>query len=194
MILKNSAILNIYPNSSWISLKTYNKKDFNNNNCRNVFNISSVFLEDQSSIQIRSNDSYEKEISIFYFGTLNIRSKRILKFICLLFYSFIYLFVDFLIIYQFIHSLLFLFYSFNLFFFVTFWIISFVSCILFSKRYFHLLWIMMNKVFIVCCPSSVVYFLIFITVPRRISLLWVRDTKVWLLVRNWFLVRKNTPW
>ena len=139
MILKNSAILNIYPNSSWISLKTYNKKDFNNNNCRNVFNISSVFLEDQSSIQIRSNDSYEKEISIFYFGTLNIRSKRILKFICLLFYSFIYLFVDFLIIYQFIHSLLFLFYSFNLFFFVTFWIISFVSCILFSKRYFHLL-------------------------------------------------------
>ena len=94
-ILRNSAILNIYPNSSWISQKTYNNKDFNKNNYRNIFNISSMFLQDQSSVQIRSNDLYEKEISNFYFGTLNIRYKRILKFVCLLFYLFIYLFIHY---------------------------------------------------------------------------------------------------
>ena len=89
-IIRNSAVLNIYPNSSWISLKTYNNKNYISNNYRNVYNISSLFLQDQSSLQIKSNDLYETEISTFHFGILNIR--------CVSYLVFVYLFVRLLLV------------------------------------------------------------------------------------------------
>ena len=71
--LGNSATIDIYPNSSWIPLDLYNNRNYNNTNYKNIYNISSLMLEDYSSILIKSMDIYENEISTFYFEILNIR-------------------------------------------------------------------------------------------------------------------------